>query len=190
MSDTQNYLRDMSRYMGDDHDPVASRPYTEMWEKYMNTGKNICIFAPRQSGKTYALRQSFINTPNSVFITMNSYTRRDTQEWCRSLGFTRGDLDYGRDIFTYQTAYRLRDRNVDRVFVDEIEQFRISLREFMFQIHPAGNITMATTPLGNYTHDEYRGYMPCVTLPWDYIENHSDTQPRVENYFEEGLFEI
>lgn len=192
MSDTQNYLRDMTWQLGVDHEPIASRPYTEMWPNYMNSQKSVCVFAPRQSGKTYALMQKFINTPNSVYITANTPMVRDVQRYVQSQGFIRGDLRIDSDIFTNQTAYRVQGMSLDTVFVDEVDSFRTSVVEFMETIMPhTDKIIMVTTPSGRNDISLYDRYINTVRLPQDFIANHVEIeQVTIEQYFEEGLFEI
>ena len=193
MLNTETYLRDMTREMGANHEPIASRPYTEMWDNYLNTENNICVFAPRQSGKTYALKHKFLNTPNSVFITTHRFAANNIISWCRTKGNHRHDLDYSRDIFTYMTAYRMGSRCVDTIFIDDIDAFQIHLDRFMnnfiTSVSRGGRIIMVTTPARNNSRELYERYCNCVNLPCDWIDINRTSVP-IENYFEDELFEI
>ncbi|KFZ25615.1 MAG: hypothetical protein KQ78_02189 [Candidatus Izimaplasma bacterium HR2] len=196
MLNTETYLRDMTREMGANHEPVASRPYTEMWDNYLNTENNICIFAPRGSGKTYALKHKFLDTPNSVYMTPNIYgpdSINRVRDWCRGQRQIRDDLHYNRDIFSLETVYRLRSRSFNTIFIDDVESYRKPLDILMSNIWPSvshgGKIIMVSTPTGMNTREMYERYCNCVYLPQDWIDNNRIPET-IENYFEDGLFEI
>ena len=189
----------MTELMGRGHHDVASNPsmYTEMWDTYMNTGKNVCILAPRQSGKTHALRQKFLNTPNSVYVSLNGHTARDTRNWCSRQNNRRPDLNLNSDIVT-PSGDLLHSRTVDNIFFDEVGFWRVDFGDIMRNVWPVwaanrnrGQIIAVTTPnRAGQLFDYERYFNNIVRLPYDWIENHQQETPILRDYFEGDLFEI
>jgi len=170
---------------------VATRPYTEMWDRYLEETDNLCIWSPRMSGKTYALVNKFIETPNSVYITPHRMMTLTVQLMCQRI-VGRDTQRFSRDIFSSNTSYRMDGRRVDRIFIDEISSFSGSLNEMWDNILPSvspnGIITMVSTPNTSSDVENTPSLFRSVMLPDDYIEENKIAI--VEKYFDEGLFRI
>lgn len=128
--------------------------------------RNTMIWAPRQTGKTFALVRKFLETPNSVYSTYNFDARRRVQQMCYDLGAP----DRRRDVFTCNAnAPPTHGRRVSMVFMDDIDHMT-DLERFLMSVYPTlycpsghGRIIATSTPVRprndmiyeRFFHDEF-----------------------------------
>ena len=142
----------------------------EMWDHYLDLDESLCIFAPRRFGKTHNLVRKFINTPRSVYITDSLYSSRRVRDKCRSLGSgVRDDLDYNRDIFSYNVVYKLMGVDIDRIFIDEFCIFRMGVDRMIRDLMPrCRQLTMVSTMGSEIEYNDAMNYIKTVRLPYDW----------------------
>lgn len=129
---------------------MRETPYDlERFHNLIDKGsRNIMIWAPRQSGKSYALMMKFLMTRNSVMFTMNNGHERYLRQVCYDLGAPDRRVDLHR---IQRAAYATHARTVDAIFIDEIDFMSPdALREAMTAcypcLHPDGRMVAMSTP--------------------------------------------
>ena len=141
----------------------------------MREGKgNTMIWAPRQSGKTFALVRKFVETHNSVLLCVGGQMRRTVDDYLVRLGCP----DRRRDV--YASFDVMRGRRVDYIFLDEIDHYRGNLQDVWASIRPAGGrIIAVSTPSGVRQRNEYSIFSNEYTLTMDGITQWREPQIKV-----------
>jgi len=167
----------------------------EKYHKHMGYDGNTLIWAPRRSGKTWALTRKFVETRNSILLTVNGAMGRDVEEYLMTLGCP----DRRRDVHIMGDNV-MHGRRVDRIFVDEISHYRGDLADFHASVYPA---LASSNPRGYYTAVSTPNGVPDGTL-WRMFQNQFNmyedkwittvtkgiiVEPKPE-HFDRELFEI
>ena len=70
---------------------TENQQLSDDWRQILTkTEQDTCIFAPRQSGKTTALLEMFLETPNSIYVTINDRAVDDIKH---TLSFSQPQLN-------------------------------------------------------------------------------------------------
>lgn len=163
---------------------------------HMEYNGSTLIWAPRQSGKTYALTRKFIETPNSKMFIPHAGYRMTIKRCLNDLGFP---YRYGDVHFMSEGSNGvLRGMRADSIFIDEIDSYREDLGRFCEEVWPSletgGQIVAISTPnrpRDNSFYDSF--FVNQVTIREEGATWHRsavDRGRRVQEHFEEELFTI
>lgn len=137
-----------------------------------NRFPRILYVCPRQSGKTTALFDTFLETPDSIFMTTFGHSIREfrTEATRRN---PRGDnLRPMYDVLALSGTNTLRGRmrRFSTLFIDDIDRYWGDMQYFLDSTLPVmqGNqddlrtIIAAMTPSGNRTEELYANYFNVI----------------------------
>jgi hypothetical protein len=100
------------------------------FHRHMEYDRNTMIWAPRQSGKSYAIARKFVEIRNSLMFVSHSSIIRHVEDILVDLGCP----DRRRDVNLMTNADVVRGRPNVTVFVDEIDHYRGDLEEFLSNV--------------------------------------------------------
>lgn len=140
----------------------------------------ILFVCPRASGKTTALFDTFLETPNSIFMTTYGHNLRSLRGEATRRN-TRGDnLRPMYDIVTLSGTNTLRGRmrRFSTLFIDDIDRYLGNWEEFMMSVYPCmtsstderRGIVAAMTPSGRRNESYYEEYFTYIRRPLTEIE--------------------
>lgn len=155
---------------------------------------NTMIWAPRQSGKTFALARKFVETRNSTLLCVSGQHRRMIDDYLMMLGCP----DRRRDVYVQGAS--MRGRRFDCIFIDEVDGYHGDLQDLWASIIPTdARIVSISTPHGVRTRDSYeRIFESEYTLnhegvtDWRQPEGRTVVTIQTKDHFERegGLFRI
>jgi hypothetical protein len=155
------------------------------FHRHMEYDRNTMIWAPRQSGKSYAIARKFVETPNAMMFVSHSSIRGHIDDILVDLGCP----DRRRDVNLMTNADVVRGRQIDAVFVDEIDHYRGDLEEFLSNVRintlNSARIIAVSTPNRVQEAGLYDRFFP----------NNINVEDRVvftvpKEHFEEELFTV
>ena len=136
------------------------------WWKHFELERSTLIWAPRQSGKTFAMVRKMVEEPDSVICVPFERMKSTVNDYLMMLGCP----DRRRDVFTMRTD-ALCGRSVKTVYIDEIDMWNGDLEEWWMCNYPVvasrrdgGRIIASSTPVGVRQHDHYRFFHNQLTL--------------------------
>lgn len=196
-SDIRNYLRSDTVDWGI-REPVATRAYEEMWDTYLGSGirnqnHNLMILAPRRSGKTFALWNKFLSTPNSIFVTHDLSSASRFRSICSVI--SNRIIDPINDILPAHEDF-MHGRSENYVFFDEICSYRCDVEEMLRRTHPVvtsrrnGGMFAASTPKFDRITIPWDLFFNVISLPYDYLAMMSQHRIYNEEHFPPELFEL
>lgn len=147
---------------------IVNQQLRDHWRQTLNsTNQDLCVFAPRQSGKTTALRRLYLATPNSLIVCVNQHMVEDTKQWVSENQFTFDDYSIiSEGSIGGQGSI---GRRYTTIILDEVSLYRSNIPELLATILPACNrVVAATTPNGDENTMMLRRYFRNVNLEYTY----------------------
>ena len=182
---------------------IENQQLNSHWRQtFNNTTQDVCVFAPRRSGKSTALRKMFLDTPNSLMICLNAQHVRDTISWISANNVTQNNDNTYTSIISENT-YGFLDGDIFRsmsystIFFDELAMFRTNITDVMFNCGMCCERMIAvTTPSGPDNSRMIGRYFRSVNFNYTFEEDSGLTLKKaeketVEHFDREGdLFRI
>ncbi len=174
---------------------TENRSLKKHWDSVITRNmQDVCVFAPRRSGKTTAMVDLFIDNYPSLFVTVNQFMAEDVKR--RLMGRTHDY--YNVDSYVYSSSSHsvvsgsvFRGVSYKRVIFDELAFFNVNMVHLLNNsLNCSDRVVAVTTPNGD--HRSINQYL----LPVDFGHVPDDIMCIVEseNYDhfirEEELFKI
>ena len=135
--------------------PFDSNLLRKWWKHFELRGSTL-IWAPRQSGKTFAMVRKMVEDPNAIICVPRSPMKSTIYRILEDLGCPNRK----RDVFTMRND-ALLGRQASTIFIDEIDMFNGDLEQWWMAVRPTvadrGRIIACSTPAGVRP----RGYYDC-----------------------------
>ena len=168
------------------------------FHELMDGKGHVMIWAPRRSGKTYALIHKFVRTRGSVIISPNIPMMREVDNNLVRMGEERRRLDSYN--LSYNSGSMLRGRRFEYIFIDEIDHYRGDIGELWANLVPSGGKIVAVSTPTNVRHaHEYVSVFDSI-FTWNPLIDQVDVHKspivsyklRVNDHFdkEKELFKI
>ena len=137
------------------------------WWRHFELERSTLIWAPRQSGKTFAMVRKMVEEPDSVICVPFERMKSTVNDYLMMLGCP----DRRRDVFTMRTD-ALCGRTLKTVYIDEIDMWNGDLEQWWMCNYPViasrqdgeGRIIACSTPNGVRPRDHYRFFHNHLTL--------------------------
>ncbi len=185
---------------------TENQQLSDDWREILTSNtQDICVFAPRRSGKTTALLKLFVDTPNSKFISINRPSADLARNWVNrnypTFPVVTGNIISSHD-YRFDSQQPFLGEHFDTIFLDELSYFRLRPERIMEMFHfCCDRVVAASTPSGFENLTELRRYFRCFDFNTreqiDMLPIHDRPEPQeplremIEHFKEQGdLFEI
>ena len=140
-----------------------------------DTFPRILFVCPRQSGKTTALFDTFLDTPDSIFMTTIGSTLRELRIKASRMNRRGDNLRPMYDVLTLSSGNSLRGRmrTFSTIFIDDVDRYMGDWEEFLSGAYPVMHrtdsvrrgIVATMTPNGRRNAEFYDTYFNYIRRP-------------------------